>query len=268
MSFTRVRQALSRRTEIVVGVITVASLIIAYFTFAVNHHAANPRDQMVPTFGMMVSAAKSAVTPDEFSGVIPLLADVKSSLTLIAVGFSSAVLVSLFIGLHIGAWPWLNAVVDPVFKIFSFVPTIALLFIILATLGTDAPAKMFLIFFATVVPLTRSLKLHVDAVPDKPIWKAETLGASNFEVIWIVLRKSTEPKFLDDVRLQLGNAWIYLIVAELLASKDGIGYRINVASRNMNMSMICVYLLVITLLAFLMDRGLWLLNRLRNRWAF
>jgi NitT/TauT family transport system permease protein len=268
MSFTRVRHPISRRTEIVVGTLTVAALVVAYFVFAAQHHAANPRDQLVPTLGMMWSSLQASLTRDEFTGVVPLLADMKSSLTLLGVGFLSAVIVSLFIGLHIGAWPWLNAIVDPVFKIFSFVPTIALLFIILATLGTDAPAKMFLIFFATVVPLTRSLKLHVDSVPDKPIWKAETLGASNFEVIWIVLRKSTEPKFLDDVRLQLGNAWIYLIVAELLASKDGIGYRINVASRNMNMASICVYLVVITLLAFGMDRGVWLVNRLRNRWAF
>jgi NitT/TauT family transport system permease protein len=217
---------------------------------------------------MILGALKTAVTPDEFTEVTPLFADIKASLTLLGTGFFAAVIASLFIGLHIGAWPWLNAIVDPVFKIFSFVPTIALLFIILATLGTDSFAKMFLIFFATLIPLTRSLKLHVDAVPDKPIWKAETLGASNFEVIWIVLRKTTEPKFLDDVRLQLGNAWIYLIVAELLASKEGIGYRINVASRNMNMSMICVYLVVITLLAFAMDRAVWLLNRVRNRWAF
>jgi NitT/TauT family transport system permease protein len=252
----------------IVGVVVVATLIIAYFVLAERYHASHPRDQMMPTARMMFGALKTALTPDEFTEVTPLFADLKSSLTLLSVGFLSAVVVSLIIGLHIGAWPWLNAVVDPVFKIFSFVPTIALLFIILATLGTDAPAKMFLIFFATVVPLTRSLKLHVDAVPDKPIWKAETLGASNFEVIWIVLRKTTEPKFLDDVRLQLGNAWIYLIVAELLASKDGIGYRINVASRNMNMSTICVYLVLITLLAFVMDRGVWLLNRARNRWAF
>lgn len=268
MGFTRVRQSISHRASVIAGVVTVAALVLAYFVVAERYHADHPRDQMMPTAGMMLAAFKNSITPDEFTEVTPLFADVTSSLTLLSVGFGSAVIVSLFIGLHIGAWPWLNAIVDPVFKILSFVPTIALLFIILATLGTDMAAKMFLIFIATVIPLTRSLKLHVDAVPDKPIWKAETLGASNFEVIWIVLRKTTEPKFLDDVRLQLGNAWIYLIVAELLASKEGIGYRINVASRNMNMSTICVYLVVITLLAFLMDRGVWLLNRIRNRWAF
>jgi NitT/TauT family transport system permease protein len=262
------RHYISKKTTTLLGVLSVTSLIALYLCFAHYRHQINPRDQLTPTISQMLKALKVASSPDEFTSIVPLWADIKSSLRLLGFGFGLAVVVSLFIGLHAGAWPWFNALIDPLMKVFSYIPTITLLFIIFITLGYEDKAKIFIIFIATVVPLIRSLTLRVQGVSDKQIWKAETLGASRLEVIWIVLRKVTEPGFLDDIRLQLGNAWVYLIVAELIASEQGLGYRINLSSRNMNVSMILVYLIVITTLAFLMDRLIWAVNMWRNRWAY
>ena len=267
LALLRTRHYISRKTTIFLGALSIASLILLYLGFAQYRHALNPKDQLTPTVGQIFQALKSATTPDEFTGVVPLWADILSSLRLLGIGFGLSIAVALVVGLHAGAWPWLNALIDPLMKIFSYIPTITLLFIIFITLGYEDKAKIFIIFVATVVPLIRSLTLRVQAVTDKHVWKAETLGASHLEIIWIILRKLTEPGFLDDIRLQLGNAWVYLIVAELIASEQGLGYRINLASRNMNVSMILVYLIVVTTLAFAADRFIWSVNSWRNRWA-
>lgn len=248
------------------GAVGLTLILGAYIALSEFRHSANPLDQMTPTIGMVWDAFKVSVTPDEFTGEVALTADIAASLSLLLYGFSLAVSVSLFLGLHAGALPWVNALLDPVLKLFAYIPTIALLFLIFVLFGYGQGAKIFLIFFATVVPLTRALTLHVQGISEKQIWKAETLGATNFEIIWVTLRRLTEPKFLDDLRLQLGSAWIYLIIAELINAPAGLGYRINVASRNMNVATILVYVIVISLLAFLMDRAIWLLNQRRNRW--
>jgi NitT/TauT family transport system permease protein len=267
MSLFRARNPLSKRANVAINIISISLLLLSYIVIAEVHHSAQPKDQLIPTVGMIFHAAQVAVTPDEFTGEASLGMDVFSSVRLLALGYGTAVLISLVLGLHAGAWPWLNAIVDPVLKFFSYTPTMALLCFFLMTLGSGDESKIAIIFLATVVPLTRGLILTVQNVPDKQLWKAETLGATNPEVIWITLRRITEPKFLDDVRLQLGSAWVYLIAAELIASQNGLGYRISIASRNLNVASTLFHVLVITGLAFMADRVIWMLNRLRNRWA-
>lgn len=268
MSLLRTRHPLCKRVTIVINIISITLLLMTYLAIAEIRHAKDPKDLLTPTIGMIANAAQSAITPDEFTGEVPLWMDIYSSVRLLTIGFGMAVATSLILGLHAGAWNWLNAVLDPILKFFSYTPTMALLAFFLMTLGSGDESKIAIIFLATVVPLTRGLILTVQNVPDKQVWKAESLGASNAEVIWITLRRVTEPKFLDDVRLQLGSAWVYLIAAELIASQNGLGYRISIASRNLNVASTLLHVLIITGIAFLMDRGIWLLNRSRNRWAF
>lgn len=266
-TLTRVNHAIRTRTSFWLGALGVTSLFIGYILLSYHRHSINPMDQMTPTPNMILEAIKQATTPDEFTSEVPLIEDIKASLALLLTGFSISAIISLVVGLHAGAWPWLSSLLEPVLKLLSYIPTIAVLFIIFVTLGYGNDAKVFLICFATSIPLVRSLMLHVKAVPDRQIWNFETCGASNLEVIWVLLRRTVEPKFLDDLRLQLGSAWIYLIIAELINAPAGLGYRINVASRNLNVSMIIVYVMVISLIAFLMDKGFVYLTQYRNKWA-
>ena len=61
---------------------------------------------------------------------------------------------------------------------------------------------------------------------------------------------------------------MYLIAAELIASDSGLGYRINVASRNLDLATIFFYIAVVCALAFGMDKLILFFNRWKNRWAF
>lgn len=264
----RTRQEISRRLSTVLGVIGLVLFFGAYIVYSEIRHAKNPNDQLTPTVGQMVNAFHKVVTADEFTDEIPLIEDLKSSLTLFGIGYGCAILLALTLGLHIGCWNWANSLTDPPIKIISFIPPTAVLTLIFVLLGFELKAKTFIIFLATVVPLTRAIVLRIQAIPDRQIWKGQTLGASSMEMIWVHVRRIVEPGFLDDVRLGLGTAWVYLIISELIASDRGLGYRINVAGRIGNIAIILDYIIIISLLAFAMDRAVWLLNRLRNRWAY
>jgi NitT/TauT family transport system permease protein len=75
------------------------------------------------------------------------------------------------------------------------------------------------------------------------------------------------PKLITCVRLSLGPAWIFLISAEAIASTGGLGYRIFLVRRYLSMDVILPYVAWITLIAFVLDRLLFLYSRRRYAWA-
>jgi NitT/TauT family transport system permease protein len=239
-----------------------------YVGISNKRHEANPNDKLMPNVEQITEAVKYSVTPDEFSEEVPLLVDTASSMKLFLMGFSSSIAVSLLLGILFGALPWADSLSNAFMKVVSFLPPVALIPLIFLFLGFETRAKVFIIFVATVIPLTRALVLRVKQISEKQIWNAKTLGPSKLEMLWLIIRRQVEPGFLDDIRLNLGTAWVYLIVAELIASSAGLGYRINVASRNMDIALIIFYLFVISVIAFLMDKSIFLLNRWRNKWYF
>lgn len=239
------------------------------YGFALHQRrAANPNDKLLPTPSEIFAAAKYSATEDEFTYEIPLIADLKASLSLFAWGYVSAVAASLLAGLAIGYWARFNAAFDPWLKALSYIPPMSLLALIFLSFGIGTLAKSFLIFLAVFIPLTRSTIMSVQGISPRQIWNALTLGPSEMEMVWIFIRRSIEPQFLENARAQIGIAWVYLISAELIASDAGIGYRINVAARNTNIAQIIFYVLVIGVVAFSMDKAILLVNRWKNRWAF
>ena len=263
-----IRKPVSRRVSRALPLLPIAAIVMWYCYGAHQRHLENPHDKMMPGAAQIWEAVRFSFTREEFSEEIPIVVDSLSSLKLLGLGLGCSVVVSLVLGLHIGAWTWANDMADPTLKILSYLPPVALIPLIFLFLGFEDLAKVFIIFFATVIPLTRSLILRVQAVSDKQLWNVETLGPSPMEMIWLIIRRQVEPGFLDDVRLNLGTAWVYLIVAELIASDAGLGYRINVASRNMDVAQILFYLIVVAALAFAMDRAIHFVNTWKNRWYF
>lgn len=76
----------------------------------------------------------------------------------------------------------------------------------------------------------------------------------------------TLPRLIDVLRLQLGPAWLFLIAAEAIASDSGLGYRIFLVRRYLAMDVIIPYVAWITLLAFLIDVGLRVMQRRLFPW--
>lgn len=229
---------------------------------------ANPKDRLLPTIGEVYAAGKNSVTQDEFTYEIPLLQDLKASLTLFGYGYASAVVLALVTGLSIGYWKRWNSMWDPWLKAISYIPPMSLLALIFLSFGIGTLAKSFLIFMAVFIPLARSTVMDVQNIKPHQIWNALTLGPSALEMVWIFVRRTIEPQFLENARAQIGIAWVYLISAELIAADAGIGYRINVAARNTNIAQILFYVLVIGVIAFAMDKAIYHFNRWKNQWAF
>ena len=115
--------------------------------------------------------------------------------------------------------------------------------------------------------LIRDLADHVAALPRDQLVKAQTLGASSWQLALRVALPQALPRLIAGLRLSLGPAWVYLISAEAIASDIGLGYRIFLVRRYLSMDVIIPYVAWISLLAIAMDVALNQLSRRAFTWA-
>jgi NitT/TauT family transport system permease protein len=104
--------------------------------------------------------------------------------------------------------------------------------------------------------------MSVASLPREQLVKAQTLGASTWQIVTRVVLPQTLPRLVGALRLSLGPAWLFLISSEAIAATEGLGYRIFLVRRYLAMDVILPYVAWITLLAFLLD---WLLQRMSRR---
>ncbi len=241
--------------------------LAAYFTASALRHAVNPNDKFLPGLaGFGAAIQRMAITPDARSGEILFWADTLSSLTRLAMGLAAAAALGLVIGIATGIIPYLRAGLSPFIAVLSMIPPMAILPILFIVFGLDELSKVVLIVIGVTPFLIRDLALRIGEMPGELLIKAQTLGASSWQIVVRVVLPQIAPRLADSLRLSLGPAWLFLISAEAIAATDGLGYRIFLMRRYMAMDVILPYVAWITLLAFGMDWGLRKFNRLCFPW--
>jgi NitT/TauT family transport system permease protein len=239
--------------------------IAVYFVFSAMRLADNPNDKLLPglaSFGAAIN--RLAFTRDMRTGEILLWLDTFASLRRLLLGLGAATALGLVFGVSIGLLPYVRAGLSPFVAVLSMIPPMAVLPILFIVFGLEELSKVVLIVVGVTPFLIRDLAMRVRDMPSELLIKAETLGASTWQIILRVVLPQTVPRLADSLRLSLGPAWLFLISAEAIAATDGLGYRIFLMRRYLAMDVILPYVAWITLLAFAMD---WLL-RLFNRRCF
>jgi len=133
--------------------------------------------------------------------------------------------------------------------------------------GIGETSKMMLIFLGTFFQLVLMVADEIRRVPYELIMVGYTLGASKREVIRRILLRAAMPGIFDALRLCNGWAWTYLVVAELIAANEGLGYRILKFSRFLQTPKIFVYLILLGILGLSLDYIFRKLNERLFHWA-
>jgi len=144
----------------------------------------------------------------------------------------------------------------------------AVLPILFIIFGLGELSKVVLIIFGVAPFLIRDMALAVGGLPKEQMVKAQSLGASTWQVAIRVVLPQIMPRLLEAVRLSLGPAFLFLISAEAIAADVGLGYRIFLMRRYLAMDVILPYVAWITLLSYAMDCALAHLARRGFPWAY
>jgi NitT/TauT family transport system permease protein len=241
----------------VLGLLPLAVLLGLYMFVSHSRHLVNPDDKLMPSLSQMYKAMKDITTvPDKRSGKIFFVEDTKASLKRLGMGVGIAAVASYFIGILMGIFPGFRALLGPLVIGLSNVNPLAILVIVLVALGVGESSKVFLIAFGIGIPMMRSIAGMVERMPAELTVKALTLGASQYQVLYKIVAPQMLPRLIDLVRVSLGAAWMFVLAAEYVAATEGLGYRIYLQQRYLNMALIIPYVIYISLLAYMSDLAL------------
>ncbi len=253
----------ARTSRLLLALLPFALLLLCYLLSSQARLEINPQDKLLPGLGSIVEAIQRlAFEPSKRSGEILLLTDTLTSLRLLLIGVGSSALLALVLGLGTGAIPLLRAPLSPLVTALSLIPPMAILPILFISFGLGDLAKVMLIVIGITPMLIRDLQLKTLSLPAEQLVKAQTLGGSSWQIMLRVMLPQVLPRLIEAVRLTLGSAWLFLIAAEAIAATAGLGYRIFLVRRYLDMAVILPYVAWITLLAFSMD---WLLKQAAHR---
>ncbi len=195
-----------------------------------------------------------------------LWGDTVISMYRVMAGFLLSAVFALPLGLLIGAFKPVEAILEPLTDFIRYMPAVAFIPLVMLWLGIGESAKISIIFIGTFFQMVLMVAENVRLVPRAQIEAAQTMGATRSEIVQLVLLQSAKPAILDTLRLTMGWAWTYLVVAELVAANSGLGYSILKAQRFLKTDTIFGGIILIGLIGLLMDQSFRWLHRHSFPW--
>ena len=253
--------------------------IALYVHLSIARHQENPDDRVAPSAAQLWDGMKTAaLQPAEEDDPLDPGASVWQQLThsmlwkdtlasskrfLIAL----ALLVpAILLGLHMAIFPYFGAVFQRFVLFFDKIVALSLLPILFIAFGIEEWSKIMLMVIGVAPTLILDTYNIAKGVPREQIVKAFTLKSTNLDVAYRVVLKQVLPQIINSVRLNLKPLALFLFAGEMIASTDGLAYRIAIMRRHMGMDIILPYVLWVALLLFVMDTLLRIANRSLHPW--
>ena len=215
----------------------------------------------LPTPEAVWEAARGVVAEGD------LWIDVKASFIRVTAGFLLAAAIAVPVGIAIGAFKVFEGLWQPLVEFVRYIPVPALVPICMVLFGIDELSKVALIWAGTFFQLALMVADEIRRVPRELLEVSYTLGAGRRLAIQRVMWRAAKPGIFDALRLCNGWAWTYLVIAELVAANEGLGYRVLKFSRFLQTPRIWVYLLILGAIGLALDFTFRAVNRRLFRWA-
>ena len=196
-----------------------------------------------------------------------LWGDIWVSVGRIAVGFALATVLAVPIGILIGVYRFAEALIEPMVDFIRYMPVVGFVALTIIWIGIGDGQKFTIVFIGTFFQEVLLIMDNVKRVPREMVDIGYTLGMRDAGVMRRIILPSAAPQIWDSLRLSLGWAWTWVVLAELIAANNGLGYRITVAQRYFATDTVIGYLLVLGILGLATDQTMKYVGRGLFRWA-
>lgn len=192
-----------------------------------------------------------------------------ASLFRVTWGFFLGVLVGVPLGLLLGWSVWAFQAFNPLLQVLRPISPIAWIPLAILWFGVTDTAPIFLIFLASVFPITVSAAAAVKGVQRVHLRAARNFGVGRLELFRRVILPATLPQILTGLRIALGVAWIVIVAAEMLAVTSGLGYLIlDARNQGKRTDLVVAGMVLIGLIGLALDGLMRLLERSQGvNWA-
>jgi len=182
-------------------------------------------------------------------------------------GFAIAAALALPLGVAMGAYKPIEAFFEPFVSFARYLPASAFIPLLILWAGIGEAQKLAVIFIGSFFQLVLMIAVAVGNTRRDLVEAAYTLGASDRSLVTRVLIPGAAPEIAEILRMVLGWAWTYVIVAELIGASSGIGHMITDSQALLATDQIIFGIIVIGVIGLLSDYLFKAVNRRLFPWA-
>jgi NitT/TauT family transport system permease protein len=183
-------------------------------------------------------------------------------------GFILAALVAVPLGILMGAFKPIEAFFEPFVSFARYLPASAFIPLLILWAGVGEAQKLLVIFIGSVFQLVLMVSVIVGSTRRDLVEAAYTLGADSAGIVRRVMLPGAAPQIAETLRLVLGWAWTYVIVAELVGSSSGIGHMIMDSQRLLDTGQMIFGIFCIGVIGLASDLAFKWANQRLYPWAF
>ncbi len=221
---------------------------------------------VLPSPSDVVTAAVT-MTVEPFAGDT-IQGHVAASLVRWAMGFGLAAAIGVPLGLAMGYWGLLDAMLSPLFEAYRYIAPLAWVPFAALWFGTGIGGPVMVIFTGAFAPCVLNAYRGAHLVERNLVEAARTLGAGSLRVLAEVLLPGALPSVVSGLRVGAGLGWQSLIGAELIVVSSGIGYVLVQGQSNLAPEIVMAAMLAVGVTGLVIDVALRFAEaRIRRRWG-
>ena len=252
------KKPIPRTIEVGTGLVAAGSLLLAWCLMT---YGGLVRPDFLPRPDEVWTAFVAVVVDGS------LLKHTRVSLTEIYVGFFLSSIIAVPLGIFMGGFRIVAAAIEPIVNFMRYLPVTALMPLLILWIGIGIEEKIAVIFLGTFFQQI-VLCADVSGQVSEDLYNVSyTLGANRRQVITRVMLPATLPGVMDTLRVTMGWAWTFLVVAELVAASSGLGYMILQAMRGLHPATIFVGIFTIGFLGLMTDLAFKCAKRVLMPWT-
>lgn len=199
---------------------------------------------------------------DVFAALLEIIKDgsvfehIQISLFRFFSGYLLAVVVAVILGLFLGRWSKVWAVLDPIVQVLRPVSPIAWSPFIVLWFGIGSMPAIVIIFIAAFFPVLLSTVSAVKKVDGVYLRVAANFEMSQFELLRKIIFPAAFPMIANGLHMALGSAWVFLVAGEMVGAQSGLGYLIVDARNSLSLDLVMAAIIVIGVLGLLLDKAI------------
>ncbi|MDR3073669.1 MAG: ABC transporter permease subunit [Deltaproteobacteria bacterium] len=197
---------------------------------------------------------------------LPLWHHLAVSLGRVFAAFIPAVLIGVPVGLAMGLFPVLRAIVEPFVQFFRPLPKLALIPLVILWLGIGEVSKIFLIFISALLTILVGCAASASGTDQSRLRLGRALGATDSQLLRYIILPGVLPEVFTSIRLATGVGWTTLIAAEMVAADAGIGWMVLNASSYMRTDIVMLGIILLGGTGYILDLLIVALQRLTVPW--
>ena len=241
--------------------LTLIAILIPLSIWSILSYGGITDPRFLPTPTAVLQAGVEMIAEED------LLVDILASSGRVIAGFFLAAIVGIPVGIAMGTFYSMESLFGSFVGIVRYMPVAAFMPLIVLWAGLGETAKVLIVFLGIVFYNAIMIADTVKFIPNEMLQVAYTLGANRLDVLFRVILPATLPGILDTLRVNVAGAWNFLVISELIAAQNGLGFKIVYSQRFLQTDKVLFCIVVIGAIGLFLDFSFKLIARLTLPWV-